>query len=61
MGLCVIPLEQVLVWDSFTLEHGQLQFYEIKCVYVTLMKLTARFKCLILYNLFQFEPVPSQP
>jgi hypothetical protein len=22
---CVIPLEQVLVWDSFTLKHGQLQ------------------------------------
>jgi hypothetical protein len=25
MVWCVIALEQVLVWDSFTLKHGQLQ------------------------------------
>jgi hypothetical protein len=25
MVWCVIVLEQVLVWDSFTLKHGQLQ------------------------------------
>jgi hypothetical protein len=30
MVLCFIPLEQVLVWDSFTLEHGQLQTHVVK-------------------------------
>jgi hypothetical protein len=25
MVCCVIPLEQVLVWDTFSLKHGQLQ------------------------------------
>jgi hypothetical protein len=24
---CVIQLEQVLVWDTFALEHGQLQTF----------------------------------
>jgi hypothetical protein len=26
MVWCVIALEQVLVWDSLTVKHGQLQF-----------------------------------
>jgi hypothetical protein len=29
MVWCVIPLEQVLVWDSFTLKYGQLQLQSV--------------------------------
>jgi hypothetical protein len=32
MVLCVIALEWVLVWDSFTLKHGQLQYSHRFCM-----------------------------
>jgi hypothetical protein len=32
MVLCVIALEQVLVWDSFTVKHGQLQYSHRSCM-----------------------------
>jgi hypothetical protein len=32
MVWCVIALEQVLVWDSFTVKHGQLQYSHMLCM-----------------------------
>jgi hypothetical protein len=39
--LCVIPLEQVLVWDTFTLEHGQLQTVISSCGFLSRIVFTS--------------------
>jgi hypothetical protein len=44
---CVIALEQVLVWDSFTVKHGQLQFG------TALHLSTVSFRCVLSVQLSQ--------